>query len=114
MLKGIGKAIVRRLTMRIAMILYVIATIWDATMTIFGLHYTDVPEVGFVAGPAVELFGPVWGVIVAKSIAGVILLATYLVDRAYKRRGRTSPVPIVLTIGAILTVIGGSLWLLYY
>ena len=114
MLKGIGKVIVRRLTIRIAMILYMIATVWDAIMTIFGLHYTDVPEVGFVAGPAVKFFGPVWGVIIAKSIAAVILLASYLVDHAYRHRGRTSPVPIVLSIGAILTIIGGSLWLLHY
>lgn len=96
------------------MILYIIATTWDAIMTILGLHYTDVPEVGFVAGPAVEFLGPIWGVLAAKSIAAVILLATYMVDRAYRRKGRTSPVPIVLAIGAILTIIGGSLWLLHY
>lgn len=108
------RGIYRRLTFRMAMILYIVATVWDCIMTILGLHYTDVPEVGFVAGPAVEFFGPVWGVIVAKSVAAVILLASYLVDHAYRHRGRTSHVPIVLAIGAILTIIGGSLWLLLY
>lgn len=113
-MKTLIRGIYRGLTFRTAMILYIIATIWDCIMTIMGLHYTDVPEVGFVAGPLVELLGSVWGVIVAKSVAVVILLAAYMVHRAYERRGRTSPVPIVLAIGAVLTAIGGSLWLFYY
>lgn len=108
------KTLVEVLTFRKAMILYILASVWDCIMTIFGLHYTDVPEVGFVASPMVELLGSVWGVLAAKSVAAVILLAAYMVDLAYKRKERTSPVPIVLAIGAILTIIGGSLWLFRY
>ncbi len=94
------------------MIMYIVAYIWDCIITIIGLHYTSGVEGGLVVAPMVELLGPIWGVIVAKSIAVIILLACWVVHRLYLRKGRRSPVPIVLAIGAILTAIGGSLWIL--
>ena len=95
-----------------AMVLYALATLWDATLTIIGLHWTSGTEVGWVCGPMVVLLGPIWGVLATKLPTVVYIIGCYYIHRTYVQRGRQSYVPQILIIGAILTTIGGAGWLI--
>jgi len=96
----------------VACLAYIAANIIDYHLTIYGITNTVYREANPIVRGYMDLFGLQRGLLFYKApMIGMIILAVIIVDTIYrKKKARFKPV-YILYAGALLTALGGSLWL---
>lgn len=95
-----------------ACLAYIVANIIDYQLTIYGIANTVYCEANPIAQGYMDLFGIQRGLLFYKApMMGLIILAVIIIDAMYRNKKiRFRPV-YILYAGALLTTLGGSLWL---
>lgn len=99
----------------VACLAYIAANIIDYYLTIYGITNTVYREANPIVQGYMDLFGLQRGLLFYKvPMMGMIILAVIIIDVMYKnKKNRFRPV-YILYAGALLTTLGGSLWLVKF
>jgi hypothetical protein len=96
---------------RFAILAYIIAGAFDYTLTSYGLTNTDVGEGNPIAQCYIDIFGPQIGLLMFKLfMISFVILGTILISHKYGFK----IAKFILYGGAIITLLGGGLWLIYF
>jgi hypothetical protein len=97
-----------------ATLMYIVANVIDYLFTIQGVGNNPLREANPIVRLYIDLFGAIHGVLICKLLicAGVIV-AMRVVHIAHRERRTKLRADYILFAGAILTTLGGSLWLFH-
>ncbi|MEK7399381.1 MAG: DUF5658 family protein [Candidatus Poribacteria bacterium] len=97
----------------LATLLYFLAHVFDYILTLNGLTKTNGEEANLFAQRYMEFFGLHIGLLIFKmQMFCIVVLAALGLEHIYRKKKSRIKSEYILTIGAILTFLGGSLWFL--
>lgn len=97
----------------LAILVYILAHIFDYIITLQGLTNTSGEEANPFAQKYMEFFGLHKGLLIFKLQMVIIVMASaFGIEYIYRNKRSKIKSHYILTIGAILTFLGGSLWFL--
>jgi len=95
-----------------ASLAYILANVADYFFTVYGLTKRLSKEANPVMHGYIDIFGITSGVVICKVLMCTIIILGVIVTRlAYRRKGIEIRVEFVLYAGALMTLLGGALWL---
>jgi hypothetical protein len=96
---------------RFAILAYIIAGVFDYTLTTYGLTNTGVGEGNPIAQCYIDIFGPQIGLLVFKLfMISFVVFGAILINHKYGSK----IAKFILYGGAIITLLGGGLWLIFF
>jgi hypothetical protein len=97
----------------LAALAYFLAHVFDYILTLNGLTRTNGEEANPFAQRYMEFFGLHLGLLIFKlQMFVIVVLAALGIEIIYRKKRSRIKSEYILTIGAILTFLGGSLWFL--
>jgi len=97
----------------LASLTYILAHVFDYILTLHGLTKTNGEEANPFAQRYIDSFGLHLGLLIFKlQMIFIVIIAAIGIEYVYRNRQSKIRSDYILTVGAILTFIGGSLWLL--
>jgi hypothetical protein len=97
----------------LAILLYFLAHVFDYILTLNGLTKTHGEEANPFARKYMDFFGLHLGLLIFKlQMFCIVILAAFGIEYIYRNKKPRIKSEYILTIGAILTFLGGGLWFL--
>ncbi|MGB9596076.1 MAG: DUF5658 family protein [Candidatus Poribacteria bacterium] len=97
----------------LAILVYILAHIFDYIITLQGLTNTSGEEANPFAQKYMDFFGLHKGLLIFKlQMIIIVMIAAFGIEHLYRNKGSKIRSEYILTIGAIFTFLGGSLWFL--
>ncbi len=101
----------RWLQITVAGLIYIAANAIDYHFTMYGLMNTPYREANPIVRGYMDLFGLQEGLMLYKVLmVGMIILAVITLDLVYRKKNARFRPAYLLYAGALLTTMGGSLW----
>ncbi|MFC1718675.1 DUF5658 family protein [Candidatus Poribacteria bacterium] len=95
-----------------ASLAYIVAHVFDYLFTVHGIAVNAAQEANPVVQGYMDCFGVGKGLVICKSLMSIIIIFGVIVTHlAYTKRGNKIRVEYILYAGALLTFLGGALWL---
>lgn len=95
----------------LAILAYILAHVFDYIITLHGLTNTSGEEANPLAQRYMDVFGLHKGLLIFKlQMIVIVVIAAFGIEHVYKNKRSKIRSDYILTAGAILTFLGGSLW----
>jgi hypothetical protein len=95
-----------------ACVAYVAANIVDYIFTIYGMMNSRMSEANPIAQSYMQILGVEKGLFLFKILmVGVIILGVFVIDLVVKERKIKIRSEYILYVGAVVTILGSSMWL---
>ncbi len=92
-------------------LIYILANAFDYYLTVYGVMNTTYREANPIARGYMDIFGLTEGLMIYKVLmVGLIILAVITVDLFYRKKNIRFRAEYILYVGALMTTLGGSLW----
>ncbi|MFC1714185.1 DUF5658 family protein [Candidatus Poribacteria bacterium] len=102
----------RWLEIIVAGLIYILANAFDYYLTVYGIMNTTYREANPIVRGYMDIFGLTEGLMIYKVLmVGLIILAVITVDLFYRKKNIRFRPEYILYVGALMTTLGGSLWL---
>ena len=99
----------------VAGLIYIAANAVDYHLTVYGIMNTAYREANPIVRGYMDLFGLTEGLMIYKVLmVGMIILAVVTVDLFYRSKSVRFRAEYILYAGALMTTLGGTLWLVQF
>ena len=111
---SIKRVFLSNLSFTASMLVYIAANVIDYLFTVQGVGDNPLREANPIIRTYIELFGAIHGVLICKMlICTGVIAAMKVVHIAHRQKRTKLRADYILYGGAILTTLGGSLWLFH-